>query len=772
MVTNQLNSMELNEDGWSYWDRGYWIGGTCEGGKYNWYWADGTNVVYTNWYVTMLRNCATHEPSYSKNSSRIVVYGFDAHGTCTNVLGTWGGTEDGYDKKNWICVRDIDDCASMPCANGGTCTDGVASFTCACVNGYTGTNCETDIDDCASMPCANGGTCTDGVASYTCACVNGYTGTNCETDIDDCDSMPCANGGTCTDGVNQFTCQCINGYTGDICETDIDECSVSPCANNGTCTDGVYSYYCLCVAGYTGTNCETDMNECATNPCNNGGTCLDEINSYTCYCMDGYIGDTCQTDLCKPNPCQNDGRCIRCNGNFTCDCKPAYIGELCEKANFEGNDFNNNLLHVNYETNDFSSFSGSSDLCKSNKQAGLVIIRDKQAQEVIENQTISMYGGIEVQLWIGATKTEEGWFWLDGSHMTFQYWNETGSDVIGSCLKMISQSGSEELRWVPGDCDETMGYICEQPNTLLDPCEVMECYNSGSCTSSGAHYHCQCVDGYMGEDCATKISDETTVRFSTELIIFIALCCVIGFLLLLVIATVVFFMRRQHNVNKKNEQHCNCDKSYKNDVVYECIEDLVIDHSIDKTKLWETCEELSLNSNAGYILQYGEMTKKLDFSEKVDSDEMLKIPIQPISGEYVNEGNPQVFIAGQVKCFVKFWEEIMTQQCRVIVGFPETRTQFYPRVKRSKTYGNVKVSTLEKKHFEYFSFIILEALSQTNEYESISRKIFLFEFKNWADYDVISTSSRFVWFVNKVTENTTKISDGSSVIVYGRYVVL
>nr|XP_009858862.2 uncharacterized protein LOC101242992 isoform X2 [Ciona intestinalis] len=161
------------------------------------------------------------------------------------------------------------------------------------------------------------------------------------------------------------------------------------------------------------------------------------------------------------------------------------------------------------------------------------------------------------------------------------------------------------------------------------------------------------------------------------------------------------------------------------------------------------------------------MMKKIDFSEKVDSDEMLKIPIQPISGEYVNEGNPQVFIAGQVKCFVKFWEMIMTQQCRVIVGFPETRTQFYPKVKRSKTYGNVKVSTLEKRHFDYFSIIILEALSQTNEYESISRKIFLFEFKNWADYDVISTSSRFVWFVNKVTENTIKISDGSSVIVYG-----
>ena len=39
----------------------------------------------------------------------------------------------------------------------------------------------TDIDECASSPCQNGGTCTDGVNSYTCTCVAGYEGDNCET---------------------------------------------------------------------------------------------------------------------------------------------------------------------------------------------------------------------------------------------------------------------------------------------------------------------------------------------------------------------------------------------------------------------------------------------------------------------------------------------------------------------------------------------------------------------------------------------------------------
>ena len=37
-----------------------------------------------------------------------------------------------------------------------------------------------DIDDCASNPCQNGGTCNDGVNSYTCDCVPGHAGDNCE----------------------------------------------------------------------------------------------------------------------------------------------------------------------------------------------------------------------------------------------------------------------------------------------------------------------------------------------------------------------------------------------------------------------------------------------------------------------------------------------------------------------------------------------------------------------------------------------------------------
>ena len=38
-----------------------------------------------------------------------------------------------------------------------------------------------DIDNCANRTCQNGGSCTDGINSYSCNCVAGFTGNHCET---------------------------------------------------------------------------------------------------------------------------------------------------------------------------------------------------------------------------------------------------------------------------------------------------------------------------------------------------------------------------------------------------------------------------------------------------------------------------------------------------------------------------------------------------------------------------------------------------------------
>ncbi len=38
-----------------------------------------------------------------------------------------------------------------------------------------------DIDDCINHTCSNGGSCEDGVNTYFCNCIVGFTGDHCET---------------------------------------------------------------------------------------------------------------------------------------------------------------------------------------------------------------------------------------------------------------------------------------------------------------------------------------------------------------------------------------------------------------------------------------------------------------------------------------------------------------------------------------------------------------------------------------------------------------
>eukprot|EP00112_Aurelia_sp_Birch-Aquarium-sp1_P019496 Seg483.2 transcript_id=Seg483.2/GoldUCD/mRNA.D3Y31 product=Fibropellin-3 protein_id=Seg483.2/GoldUCD/D3Y31 len=103
-------------------------------------------------------------------------------------------------------------CNLVTCSAGYQCVE-----TCSKLLGY---EC-IDINECESEPCLNGGTCANGNNQYTCSCVPGYQGTNCETNIDDCTGTPCQNGGTCVDGVNKYTCNCKTNYGGAQCQTPI-----------------------------------------------------------------------------------------------------------------------------------------------------------------------------------------------------------------------------------------------------------------------------------------------------------------------------------------------------------------------------------------------------------------------------------------------------------------------------------------------------------------------------------------------------------------------
>jgi hypothetical protein len=146
-------------------------------------------------------------------------------------------------------------------------------------------------------PCHNGAICIDGVDSFTCQCLPGFTGSTCSENINDCDPNPCHNG-QCIDSINDYNCRCETGYMGKNCDEQINPCLTQPCDKiHAICIHtGPGTHMCQCHPGYEtqdhGETC-TNTNDCILDACSGHGTCHDLINSYTCECHGGWVGEYC-----------------------------------------------------------------------------------------------------------------------------------------------------------------------------------------------------------------------------------------------------------------------------------------------------------------------------------------------------------------------------------------------------------------------------------------------------------------------------------------------
>ena len=267
-----------------------------------------------------------------------------------------------------LCNKDVDECLSSPCKNGGTCDNLDNKFECICDNGWSGDTCEDEINHCDSDPCGQHGDCSMQGDAFQCRCLHNYSGKYCNMKPGTaCSQQPpvCQNGALCKDQTTApfFTCTPAPGYTGKYGNETVNYCDSSPCKNGARCVSEFRKYTCECRDGYQGVHCSVKKNLCASNPCKNGGYCMNQASGYwQCDCNRvAFEGDTCETpvDPCSSNPCMNGAQCTNNLRDFQCLCTGKFRGTLCDlvTSDWFGNEFK--LIHTQQSGRSFDMSIGS-----------------------------------------------------------------------------------------------------------------------------------------------------------------------------------------------------------------------------------------------------------------------------------------------------------------------------------------------------------------------------------------------------------------------------
>ncbi|CAF1344512.1 unnamed protein product [Adineta steineri] len=114
---------------------------------------------------------------------------------------------------------------------------------------------------CDINPCYGMSNCTNDPSQrlgYSCNCMSGFTGINCDVNIQPCKVNTCLQNGLCIEmNETDFICNCSQGYMGIHCQDMINYCNRNiTCLNEGICRPILLDYKCECLYGTSGRHCE------------------------------------------------------------------------------------------------------------------------------------------------------------------------------------------------------------------------------------------------------------------------------------------------------------------------------------------------------------------------------------------------------------------------------------------------------------------------------------------------------------------------------------
>ncbi|XP_029464751.1 fibulin-7-like isoform X2 [Rhinatrema bivittatum] len=231
-------------------------------------------------------------PLHGRKLGKKVTVGHEVHFLCDlgfHLVGsesrvcqrnrTWSGQQP-------LC-KNTDECSSSPCANGGTCVDGVQHYTCQCPNGWAGSNCQSPSNSfgviLSNSSLSRQPRCTDVQGYHQCSCDTGFRiKTNICQDIDECELFQASSRQMriciheCINTPGSYRCACPQGYLLNLeqnsCE-DIDECSKSQhnCTRGENCVNVYGRFQCVrpeCPKARLNTSyVKTSHFQCERNPC-------------------------------------------------------------------------------------------------------------------------------------------------------------------------------------------------------------------------------------------------------------------------------------------------------------------------------------------------------------------------------------------------------------------------------------------------------------------------------------------------------------------------